>query len=135
MAENKISYLNRNYDEYRKSIIEIARQYYPDVFANLNDASIGAWLVDVLADIGDNLNYHMDRSVQETSLMAANEFTSVQDIARSNGLRIPYKKAALVEIELSCRLPLYDNDNGSEGSLDADERYAPYVKRGTPFIT
>ena len=133
MAENKISYLNRNYDEYRKSIIEIARQYYPDVFANLNDASIGAWLIDILADIGDNLNYHMDRSVQETSLMAANEFTSVQDIARSNGLRIPYKKAALVEIELSCRLPLYNNDNDSEGSLDADERYAPYVKRGTQF--
>lgn len=128
MAENKISYLNRNYDEYRKSIIEIARQYYPDVFANLNDASIGAWLIDILADIGDNLNYHMDRSVQETSLMAANEFTSVQDIARSNGLRIPYKKAALVEIELSCRLPLSD-DNLSE----ADERYAPYVKRGTQF--
>ena len=134
MAENKISYLNRNYDEYRKSIIEIARQYYPDVFANLNDASIGAWLIDVLADIGDNLNYHMDRSVQETSLMAANEFTSVQDIARSNGLRIPYKKAALVEIELSCRLPLYDSSNESYGSLsEADERYAPYVKRGTQF--
>ena len=134
MAENKISYLNRNYNEYRKSIIEIARQYYPDVFANLNDASIGAWLIDVLADIGDNLNYHMDRSVQETSLMAANEFTSVQDIARSNGLRIPYKKAALVEIELSCRLPLYNSSNESEGSLsEADERYAPYVKRGTQF--
>ena len=134
MAENKISYLNRNYDEYRKSIIEIARQYYPDVFANLNDASIGAWLVDILADIGDNLNYHMDRTVQETSLMAANEFSSIQDIARSNGLRIPYKKAALVEIELSCRLPLYDNKNNSYGSLsEADERYAPYVKRGTQF--
>lgn len=134
MAENKISYLNRNYDEYRKSIIEIARQYYPDVFANLNDASIGAWLIDVLADIGDNLNYHMDKSVQETSLMSANEFSSVQDIARSNGLRIPYKKAALVEIELSCRLPLYNNNKASEGSLsEADERYAPYVKRGTQF--
>ena len=134
MAENKISYLNRNYDEYRKSIIEIARQYYPDVFANLNDASIGAWLIDILSDIGDNLNYHMDKSVQETSLMSANEFSSVQDIARSNGLRIPYKKAALVEIELSCRLPLNDNRNDSYGSLsDADERYAPFVKRGTQF--
>ena len=134
MAENKISYLNRNYDEYRKSIIEIARQYYPDVFANLNDASIGAWLIDVLADMGDNLNYHMDKSVQETSLMSANEFSSVQDIARSNGLRIPYKKAALVEIELSCRLPLYNSSNASNGNLsEADERYAPYVKRGTQF--
>ena len=102
MAENKISYLNRNYDDYRNSIIEIARLYYPDVFENLNDASVGAWLIDVLSDIGDNLNYHIDKSVQETSLMSANEFSSIQDIARSNGLRIPYKKAAMVEIELSC---------------------------------
>lgn len=134
MAENKISYLNRNYDDYRNSIIEIARLYYPDVFENLNDASVGAWLIDVLSDIGDNLNYHIDKSVQETSLMSANEFSSIQDIARSNGLRIPYKKAAMVEIELSCRLPLYNNSDDSDGSLsEADERYAPYVKRGTKF--
>lgn len=134
MAENKISYLNRNYDDYRNSIIEIARLYYPDVFENLNDASVGAWLIDVLSDIGDNLNYHIDKSVQETSLMSANEFSSIQDIARSNGLRIPYKKAAMVEVELSCRLPLYNNSDDSDGSLsEADERYAPYVKRGTKF--
>ena len=42
MAENKLSYLNRNYDDYRQSIIDITRQYYPDVFENLNDASVGA---------------------------------------------------------------------------------------------
>ena len=32
MAENKLSYLNRNFDDYRQSIIDITRQYYPDVF-------------------------------------------------------------------------------------------------------
>ena len=134
MAENKLSYLNRNFDDYRQSIIDITRQYYPDVFENLNDASVGAWLIDILSDIGDNLNYHIDRNVQETYLDSSKEFTSIQNIARTNGLRIPYKKAALVEIELSCRLPLYDNDNGSDGNLSgADERYAPYVKRGTQF--
>lgn len=31
MAENKLSYLNRNFDDYRQSIIDITRQYYPDV--------------------------------------------------------------------------------------------------------
>ena len=134
MAENKLSYLNRNYDEYRKSIIDITRTYYPDVYANLNDASIGAWLIDILADIGDNLNYHIDRSVQETSLESASVFSSVQDMARTNGLRIPYKKAAMVEIELSCVIPLYEQgDNGSGDLALPDEKYCPYVKKGTEF--
>ena len=133
MAENKLSYLNRNFDDYRQSIIDITRQYYPDVFENLNDASVGAWLIDILSDIGDNLNYHIDRNVQETYLDSSKEFTSIQNIARTNGLRIPYKKAALVEIELSCRLPLYQQGSEGEGDMMADETYCPYVKRGTLF--
>ena len=133
MAENKLSYLNRNFDDYRQSIIDITRQYYPDVFENLNDASVGAWLIDILSDIGDNLNYHIDRNVQETYLDSSKEFTSIQNIARTNGLRIPYKKAALVEIELSCRLPLYQQGSEGNGDMMADETYCPYVKRGTLF--
>ncbi len=133
MAENKLSYLNRNFDDYRQSIIDITRQYYPDVFENLNDASVGAWLIDILSDIGDNLNYHIDRNVQETYLDSSKEFTSIKNIARTNGLRIPYKKAALVEIELSCRLPLSQQGSENEGDMMADETYCPYVKRGTLF--
>lgn len=133
MAENKLSYLNRNFDDYRQSIVDITRQYYPDVFENLNDASVGAWLIDILSDIGDNLNYHIDRNVQETYLDSSKEFTSIQNIARTNGLRIPYKKAALVEIELSCRLPLYQQGSEGDGDMMADETYCPYVKRGTLF--
>lgn len=133
MAENKLLYLNRNFNDYKQSIIDITRQYYPDVFANINDASVGAWLIDILSDIGDNLNYHIDRNVQETYLDSAREFTSLKDMARTNGLRIPYKKAALVEIELSCNIPLYTQGSTGDGDMTADESYCPYIKRGTLF--
>ena len=117
MAENKLLYLNRNFNDYKQSIIDITRQYYPDVFANINDASVGAWLIDILSDIGDNLNYHIDRNVQETYLDSAREFSSLKDMARTNGLRIPYKKAALVEIELSCNIPLYTQGSTGDGDM------------------
>ena len=133
MAENKLLYLNRNFNDYKQSIIDITRQYYPDVFANINDASVGAWLIDILSDIGDNLNYHIDRNVQETYLDSAREFSSLKDMARTNGLRIPYKKAALVEIELSCNIPLYTQGSTGDGDMTADESYCPYIKRGTLF--
>lgn len=133
MAENKISYLNRNYDDYRKSLIEITRQYYPDVFANLNDASIGEWLIELMSDIGDNLQFAIDRAVQETTIDSASEFSSVLDMARTAGLRVDYKKAALVEVELSCVLPIYKQGTTGNGEMNADESFAPIIKRGTKF--
>ena len=132
MAESKINYTVRNYDEYRQSIIDISKKYYPDVFDNFNDASIGSWLIDVMSDICDSLNYHIDRVYQETSVTSAGERSSLLEMARTLGVNIPGKKAAIVEVELSCVLP-QANATGNERL--ADERYAPCVKRGTLFST
>ena len=137
MAENKISYVARTYDDYKNEIKELTRKYYPDVFASLNDASIGEWLIELISDVGDNLSFHTDRVFQETNIDSANQMSSLVALARSNGLRIPGQKAAIVEVELSCEIPL--NDSGqptSDGRLStADEEYCPYIRRGTLFST
>ena len=68
MAENKISYVARNYDDYKNEIRELTRKYYPDVFASLNDSSIGEWHSELVSDVGDNLSFHTDRVFQETNI-------------------------------------------------------------------
>ena len=134
MAEKGISYLNRNYDDYRKSLINITQQYYSDILPYLNDASIGSWFIELFADIADNLSYHIDRVYQETNLNAANQRQSLLNIARNKGVKIPTPRAAIVEVELSCELPLNpQNSSNSYNLADADENYAPYIKRGTLF--
>lgn len=136
MAERKISYLARNYDDYRNSIIDITKKYYGDVFDNFNDASVGSWIVDIVSDIGDNLSYNIDRAYQETSIDSANDSNSLFDIARTQGCKVPGKKAAIVEVELSCEIPLNRQGSTSDGDQSqADESYAPVVKRGTLFST
>lgn len=131
MAEKKMTYTDRNYQDCRNDILSITKKYYPDVFGNMNDASVGAWLVDLLSDIYDNLNYHIDRTYQETNINSAETFSSLLDMARTNGLKVPYKKAALVEIELSCQIPVFNPTNGDLS--EADERYCPYIKKGSQF--
>lgn len=138
MAESRIQYSARNYDDFRNAILDISRKYYPDIADNYNDASVGSWFVDIFADVADAINYHIDRTYQETSVNAAGQRKSLLNIARNNGVKVPGKKAAVVEIELSCELPLANNTNSSttNGNLrEADENYAPYVKRGTLFST
>lgn len=137
MAESRIQYSARNFDDFRNSILDITRKYYPDLADSYNDSSVGSWFVDIFADVADAINYHIDRVYQETSLEAAGQRKSLLDIARNNGLKVPGKKAAVVEVELSCELPLNPPEGAaSNGNISgADENYAPYVKRGTLFST
>lgn len=133
MAENRVQYSARTYDDYRKSFLDITRKYYPDMAERFDDASVGQWFIELCASIGDELNYHIDRTYQETSVDAAGQRSSLLSIAKNNGVKVPGKKAAIVEVELSCELPLGAENNGN--LREADESYAPYVKRGTLFST
>lgn len=133
MAESRISYLDRTYEDYKNDILDITQKYYPDIFNNYNDASIGNWLIDVVADVSDNLSYNIDRTYQETNVDSANTKDALLNIARTNGLKIPGPKCAIVEIELSCKIPMNTsavNNSGNTLAI-ADESYCPYVKRGT----
>lgn len=135
MSEKGISYLNRNYDDYRNSLINVTQQYYSDILPYLNDASIGSWFIEMFADIADNLSYHIDRVYQETSLNAANERSSLLNIARNMGVKVPTQRAAIVEVKITCELPINAQGNTKEAFNQsvADENYAPYIKRGTLF--
>lgn len=133
MAESRISYLDRTYDDYKRDILDITQKYYPDIFNNYNDASIGNWLIDIQADIADNLSYNIDRTYQETNVDSANTKDSLMNIARTNGLKIAGPKCAIVEIELSCRIPMNTSavTNSGNSLSVADESYCPCIKRGT----
>ena len=133
MSEKKISYLSRNYNDYKNSLLTITQQYYSNIFPYFNDASIGMWFIDLFAEIADNLSYHIDRTYQETSLSAANDRASLLDIANTMGVKIPSKRPSLVEVEISCELPLASQKGSNNyGDLSsADESYAPRLERGT----
>lgn len=134
MAEKHISYLSRTYEDYKKELLNVTEKYYKDIFPYLNDASVGTWFIELFSDIADNLSYHIDRTYQETSIDSANNRSSLLNIARTQGVKIPGPKAALVEVELSCDLPL-NQQNGTIDQSSADEFYAPYIKKGTLFST
>lgn len=136
MSDSKIQYSTRNYDDFRKAFLKLTKKYYPDMMSNFNDASVGKWIIELLSAIGDDLSYHIDRVYQETSIDSASTTSSLLSIARNNGLKLPGRKGALCEVEISCELPLNEQSDSSSGSLRlADENYAPILKRGTLFST
>ena len=123
MSEKKISYLNRTFEDYREALKNISKKYYPDMATEYSDASVGSWLIDINADVADNLSYHIDRVYQETNIDSAQEPSSVFNIARNNGVKVPGPKGAMAEVRFTCQVPVDKNSYAKE--------FLPVIKRGT----
>ena len=69
----KIDYNARNFAEVRDQLVGFVQQYYPDVFSDFNDASVGMMLIELNAAVGDMLSFNTDRMFNETQLNYAQE--------------------------------------------------------------
>ena len=125
MANKKINYTERDFEGIRQELINYTKQYYPELVQNFNDASIFSVLMDLNAAVADNLNYQIDRSVQETVLQYAQQRSSIYNIARTYGLKIPGYRPSVAVVDVSIVVPpLGDSE---------DYRYLGILRAGSQF--
>ena len=65
---NSINYNARTFVEIRTELINFVKQYYPDLFSDFNDASVGQMLLELNAAVADMLSFNTDRTFQETQI-------------------------------------------------------------------
>lgn len=125
MSQKKINYIARDFEAVKEELIKFSNQYYPELSDSFNDSSVGSWFIDLVSDVTDSLNYHIDRIYQETNIDSANLTSSVLNMARTNGLKIPGQKASTCEVELSCTLPPNSDISIARPNWD----YAPILQQ------
>lgn len=123
--EKKINYLSRSFENIKEELLKFSNQYYPELADDFNDSSVGAWFIDLVSAVGDDLSYHTDRIYQETNIDSANLSSTVSNMARTNGLKIPGQKASMCEVELSCVLPPSSDVSIARPNWD----YAPIIQQ------
>ena len=101
----QISYTTRDFQNVRTELINFVKSYYPDLIQNVNDASVFSVFLDLNAAVTDNLHYHIDRSLQETVLQYAQQRSSIYNIARTYGLKIPGQRPSVAMVDFSITLP------------------------------
>jgi hypothetical protein len=82
--------------------------------------------LDLNAAIGDNLHYHIDRSIQETVLQYAQQRSSIYNIARTYGLKIPGNRPSVALVDLSITVPAFGDKE--------DTRYLGILRSGSQFL-
>jgi hypothetical protein len=123
MANKQISYTTRDFQNIRQELINFTKTYYPDLVANFNDAAIFSVFMDLNAAVTDNLHYHIDRSIQETVLQFAQQRSSIYNIARTYGLKIPGQRPSVAICQFSITVPAFGDAE--------DLRYCGVLRRGS----
>jgi len=126
MANKKISYTTRDFQSLRNELINFTKTYYPDLIDNFNDASVFSVLMDLNAAVSDNLHFNIDRSIQETVLQYAQQPSSIFNIARTYGLKIPGQRPSVSLVELTITVPA----NGDAENLS----YCGILRRGSQVL-
>ena len=123
MANKKISYTTRDFQSIRTELVNFTKTYYPDLVDNFNDASVFSVLLDLNAAVTDNLQFNIDRSIQETVLQYAQQPSSIFNIARTYGLKIPGQRPSVALVDFSITVPAYGDKE--------DLRYCGILRRGS----
>jgi hypothetical protein len=118
----KISYATRDFAGLRQELVNLTREYYPDLVKNTNDASIYSVLLDLNAAVADNLHFHIDRVWQETMLDFAQQRQSLFHIAKTYGIKVPGNRPSVSLVDFSINVPVRGDKE--------DERYLGIVKTG-----
>ena len=122
MADRQISYGVRDFQGIRNELLNYVKTYYPDLINDFNDASIFSVFLDLNAAVADNLHYHIDRSLQETVLQYAQQKSSIYNIAKTYGLKIPGQKPSITLCDFSITVPV--------SGRNADTSYMGVIERG-----
>lgn len=123
MANKKISYTTRDFQSIRTELINFTRAYYPDLIENVNDAAIFSVFLDLNAAVTDNLHFNIDRSIQETVLQYAQQRSSIYNIARTYGLKVPGQRPSVCLVDFSITVPAFGDKE--------DLRYCGILRRGS----
>jgi phage-related baseplate assembly protein len=115
MKEKKeVSYLNKDFSEFRTNLVEFAKTYFPNTYTDFNEASPGTMIIEMAAYVGDVLSYYMDDQLKETMLAYATDRTNLLALASNIGYRPKNKVAATVKLDVFQLIPAKTDGSGNK---------------------
>jgi len=125
-TKKDISYLGKDFNQFRTNLIEFTKKYFPDTYTDFNESSPGSMFIEMAAYVGDVLSYYADTNLRESLLEQAQERKNIFDIAKSLGYKANNVVAAYVTLDLYQLVPSI----GTGNSVQPDYNYALSIKPG-----
>ena len=127
MNVNKdITYINKDFGQFRKNLIDFTKQYFPDSYNDFNESSPGMLFMEMASYVGDVLSYYADNNIKESLLEQATERSNIFDIAKELGYTPKNAIPAYTDVDVFQLVPSI----GSGDNVRPDYNYALTIKPG-----
>lgn len=131
MADNNVSYLNKTFGDFKASLINYAKTYFPTTYNDFSEASPGGMFIEMAAYVGDVMSFYVDTQVQENFLLYAKEKENLYALSYMLGYRPKASYAATTTVDIFQLIPIV-NVNGVSS---INYTYATIIPENTLLTT
>ena len=86
--ESNVNYLNKDFSEFKTSLMDYAKSYFPNTYRDFNETSPGMMLLEMNAYVGDVLSFYIDQQYREMLLPLAEERRNIITMAKMFGYKV-----------------------------------------------
>jgi hypothetical protein len=126
-SSKTINYLNRDFDDFKKSLLNLAEVYFPDTYTDFSEASPGTMFIEMASYVGDVLSFYTDAQIQEVFLQYAQERENLFALAYNLGYRPVVTNPSSVILDIYQELPV-------NASYEPDWNYALKIAKNSVFL-
>jgi len=129
--KRNVSYVNKDFAEFRIALINHAKQYFPNTVSDFNEASPGTMMIEMASYVGDALAFFADVNLQESLLSNVEERINLYNLSQGMGYKAKTVVPASVDLDVFQLVPSV----GSGTNTKPDFRYGLYIKENMQVAT
>jgi hypothetical protein len=104
--DNNISYLNKDFSDFKANLINYAKTYFPTSYNDFSDANPGAMFIEMASYVGDVMSFYLDNQIQENYLLYAKEKENLYALSYTLGYRPKASYASTATNEIFQLMPV-----------------------------
>jgi hypothetical protein len=141
MAKDRnITYLNKSFDDFKQTLKNYAKTYFPSTYGNFSESDPGMVFVEMASYVGDNLSFYLDTQFQENLLLYTKEKENIISLAYALGYRPKVSYASTTTVDFYQLLPIVTNagvqsPDWSYGMQIAENTQLSSSSTGIKFLT
>ena len=100
-----IRYINRDFSDFKNSLMEYSKTYFPDTYNDFSPASTGMLFIEMASYVGDVLSFYLDNQIQETFIQYARQVENLYNMSYALGYTPRVTTVASVDIDFYQQVP------------------------------
>ena len=128
--KKSVTYLNKNYNDFKQSLVDYAKNYFPNAINDFSETSPGTMFIEMAAYVGDILSFYLDTQIQENFIQYARERENLYSLAYNLGYVPAVTNPSSVILDVYQQIP----SKVVDGVTLPDFDYALRINRNSTFL-